>query len=352
MKPTNALNDTRRKNSNKADAAELGPLVRRFLLEHLVGERNLARNTQQSYRDTLRLMLPFMARQARTRIELLTVEDLTAQRVRAFLLELETKRHCAIATRNQRLAAIHSLAHFIARRAPEHMGWSGELCAIPFKRCARPGITYLEKTEMDDLLAAPDINTAQGRRDYGLLLFLYNTGARADETAHVQIKDLDLGATPSRDCSSVVIRGKGSKLRRCPLWNKTVQELSHLIRARPEADHVFLNRQGHPLTRYGIHAMVERYAKAVGQKTPSLKHKRVSPHTIRHTTATHLLRAGVDINTIRAWLGHVSLNTTNIYAEVDLEMKAKALARCEVSRTTSHAKWRDDKDLMEFLRKL
>ena len=119
MKPTNVLNDTRRKNPNKADATELGPLVRRFLLEHLVGERNLARNTQQSYRDTLRLMLPFMARQACTRIERLTVEALTAQRVRAFLLELETKRHCAIATRNQRLAAIHSLAHFIARRAPE-----------------------------------------------------------------------------------------------------------------------------------------------------------------------------------------------------------------------------------------
>jgi site-specific recombinase XerD len=352
MKPTNVLNDTRRKNPNKADATELGPLVRRFLLEHLVGERNLARNTQQSYRDTLRLMLPFMARQACTRIERLTVEALTAQRVRAFLLELETKRHCAIATRNQRLAAIHSLAHFIARRAPEYIGWSGELCAIPFKRCARPGITYLEKTEMDGLLAAPDINTAQGRRDYGLLLFLYNTGARADETAHVQIKDLTLGATPSRDCSSVVIRGKGSKLRHCPLWNKTVQELSRLIRGRPDADHVFLNRQGHPLTRYGIHAMVERYAKAVGQNMPSLKRKRVSPHTIRHTTATHLLRAGVDINTIRAWLGHVSLNTTNIYAEVDLEMKAKALARCEVSRTTSRVKWRDDKDLMKFLRNL
>jgi integrase/recombinase XerD len=352
MKPTNVLNDMRRKNSSKADAAELGPWVRRFLLEHLVGERNLARNTQQSYRDTLRLLLPFMARQAGTRIERLTVEALTAQRVRAFLLELETKRHCAIATRNQRLAAIHSLAHFVARRAPEYVGWSGELCGIPFKRCARPGITYLEKPEMDGLLAAPDINTAQGQRDYGLMLFLYNTGARADETAHVQIKDLNLGATPSRDCSSVVIRGKGNKLRHCPLWNKTVQELSRLIRGRPDADHVFLNRQGHPLTRYGIHAMVERYAKVVGQNTPSLKRKRVSPHTIRHTTATHLLRAGVDINTIRAWLGHVSLNTTNIYAEVDLEMKAKALARCEVSRTTSRVKWRDDKDLMGFLRNL
>ncbi len=352
MKPTNVLNNTRRKIPTKADTARLGPWVRRFLLEHLVNERNLARNTQRSYRDTLRLMLPVMARLAHTPVERLVVEALTSQRMRTFLLELETQRHCGIATRNQRLAAVRSLAHFIARRAPEYMDWSGELCAIPFKRCARPGITYLEKNEMDALLAAPDVNTPQGRRDYALLLFLYNTGARADEAAHIQILDLHLAATPSRDPSSAVIRGKGSKLRHCPLWNKTVQELFRLIRGRPEGDHVFLNREGCPLTRYGVHAMVERHAKAVAKRMPALRRKRVSPHTIRHTSATHLLRAGVDINTIRAWLGHVSLNTTNIYAEADLEMKAKALARCEVSRTKGRAKWRDDKNLMAFLSRL
>jgi integrase/recombinase XerD len=352
MKPINALNDTRGKSPRRADAAGLGPWIRRFLLEHLVEDRNLAHNTQQSYRDTLRLLLPFMARQARTSIERLTVEDLSPQRIRAFLLELEAKRHCAAATRNQRLAALHSLARLIARHAPEYVCWSGELCAIPFKRCARPGITYLEKAEMDGLLASPDANTAQGRRDYGLLLFLYNTGARADEAAHVQIGDLTLGATPRRDCSSVVIRGKRNKLRRCPLWSKTVRELSQLIRGRPDADHVFLNRQGCPLTRYGVHAVVERHAKAATKNLPSMARKRVSPHTIRHTTATHLLRAGVDINTIRAWLGHVSLNTTNIYAEVDLEMKAKALARCEVRGGPPRRKWRDNPDLMQFLRNL
>lgn len=317
-----------------------------------MAERNLARNTQQSYRDTLRLLLPFTARHARTTVERLRVRDLSAKRVRAFLLELETKRGCAIATRNQRLAAIHSLAHFIARQAPELVSWSSDVCAIPFKRCARPGITYLEKAEMDGLLAAPDASTSQGRRDYGLLLFLYNTGARADEAAHVQVSDLDLGHVPHRDGSSVVLRGKGSKLRRCPLWSKTVQELSHLIRDRPDAEHVFLNRQGHPLTRYGIHAIVERYAKVLSRTIPTLARKRVSPHVIRHTTATHLLRAGVDINTIRGWLGHVSLNTTNIYAEVDLEMKAKALALCEVSRGSPRQRWRNDPDLMQFLRNL
>ena len=144
------------------------------------------------------------------------------------------------------------------------------------------------------------------------------------------IGDLQLGLKPERDPSAVLIRGKGNKLGRCPLWARTVSELTVLVHGRAEKEHVFLNRRGEPLTRFGIHTMVERYAARAAEKMPSVATKRVSPHTIRHTTATHLLRAGVDINTIRAWLGHVSLTTTNVYAEVDLEMKAKALASCEV----------------------
>ena len=173
------------------------------------------------------------------------------------------------------------------------------------KKSARPLIAYLEKDELDALLKAPDRRTAQGRRDYAVLLFLYNTGARADEVAHVRIGDLDLGVASSRDASSVVLRGKGNKSRRCPLWPRTVDELRPLIGHRAASQHVFLNRRGQPLTRFGIHALVERYAARVATKLPSVAKKRVSPHTIRHTTATHLLRAGVDINTIRAWLGHV-----------------------------------------------
>jgi integrase/recombinase XerD len=334
------------------DAALLGPWVRRFLLEHLVGERNLARTTQQSYRDTLRLMLPFIARSAHRAIDRLGVEDLSADRIRTFLQELEEKRGCGIATRNQRLAAIHSLARFIGLRSPEHIRWCGEVRAIPVKKAPRPLVTYLEKKEMDALLAAPDVSTAQGRRDHAVLLFLYNTGARADEVAHVRIADLDLGQTPCRDPSSVLIRGKGNKLRRCPLWARTVNELIPLVSGRAPSEHVFLNRRGQPLTRFGVHALVERYAAAVAEAMPSLAGKRVGPHTIRHTTATHLLRAGVDINTIRAWLGHVSLSTTNIYAEVDLEMKAKALANCEIGGGESQKPWREDSGLMEFLRTL
>jgi site-specific recombinase XerD len=171
---------------------------------------------------------------------------------------------------------------------------------VPFKKAPVVPVGYLEKKEMDALLAAPDVNTTHGRRDHGLLLFLYNTGARADEAAHVLIGDLQLGLTPERDPSAVLIRGKGNKQRRCPLWAKTVETLRPLVGRRGPQEHVFLNRRGQPLTRYGIHALVERHARRVATELPSVAKKRVSPHTIRHTTATHLLRSGVDINTIRA----------------------------------------------------
>src|SRR5262245_14650822 len=167
------------------ETAQLGPWVRRFLLEHLVGERNLARNTQRSYRDTLALLIPFIAGKVHKQVDQLNVDHVTAEHVRQFLQDLEETRGCSATTRNQRLAGIHALAHFIGQRGPEHIEWCGQIRAIPFKRAAKTPITYLEKSEMDALLAAPDRNTALGRRDYGLLLFLYNTGARADEAAQL-----------------------------------------------------------------------------------------------------------------------------------------------------------------------
>jgi integrase/recombinase XerD len=203
---------------------------------------------------------------------------------------------------------------------------------------------------MDALLAAPDMATNQGRRDYALLLFLYNSGARADEVAQVRVSELTLPAVSERDLASVLIRGKGNKTRQCPLWAQTVRELDTLVQGRSSSERVFLNRCGRPITRFGIHTLVERYAARAAAKVPSLAKKRVSPHTIRHTTATHLLRSGVDINTIRAWLGHVSITTTNVYAEVDLEMKAKALANCEVEDRKKAAPWKEDRRLMAFLR--
>lgn len=334
------------------DTSLLGPWLRRFLMEHLVGERNLARNTQRSYRDTLQLLLPYIARCARKPIDRLAVTEVSADRVRQFLNDLEEKRGCVIATRNQRLAALHALARFIGLRAPEMVEWCGQVRAVPFKKFAKSLVTYLEKPEMDAILAAPHMTTAQGRRDHALLLFLYNAGSRADETAQLRIGDLTLPQVPDRDLASVLIRGKGNKFRRCPLWPQTVHELTPLVQDRGPDEHVFLNRSGRPITRFGIHTLVERSAIRAVRQVPSLATKRVSPHTIRHTTATHLLRSGVDINTIRAWLGHVSLETTNVYAEVDLETKAKALANCEVEGKKKSVPWKKDEGLMEFLRML
>jgi integrase/recombinase XerD len=330
-----------------SDTAFLGVWLRRFLLEHLVGERNLARNTQRSYRDTLVLLIPFVAAKLNKPLDRLTPIDLSADVVRLFLTHLEESRQSSIATRNQRLAALHALARFVGERSPEHIVWCGQIRAIPFKKTTKVLIPYLDKPEMDTLLAAPDRQTSQGRRDYAVLLFLYNSGARADEAAQLMIRDLHSGTLFVR------IFGKGGKERQCPLWRATVEALAPLIANRSPTNRVFLNRCGHPITRFGIHAMVERYAEKAQAKIPSLANKRVSPHTIRHSTACHLLRAGVDINTIRAWLGHVSLDTTNIYAETDLEMKAKALATCEVaSEPQTNKRWREDPQLMNFLRSL
>jgi len=334
------------------DTTLLSSWVRRFLLEYLVSERNLARNTQRSYRDTLCLLLPFAARQAKKKPDRLTVTDLSAEIIRGFLQHLEDSRRCGPATRNQRLAGIHSLAQFIGLHSPEHLEWCGQIRLIPSKRAPRSLITYLEKPEIDALLDAPDKSSEQGRRDHAILLYLYNTGARADEAAQTKIGDVDIAHSEARNHPLVLIRGKGNKLRRCPLWPQTTKELVPLISGRKLEEHVFLNRCARPITRFGIHTLVERYVQKASVQMPSLAGKRISPHTIRHTTATHLLRAGVDINTIRAWLGHVSLNTTNIYAEVDMEMKARALALCEVKDSISKRRWKDDPDVMKFLKTL
>jgi integrase/recombinase XerD len=308
------------------DKSLLGPWVRRFLLEHLVTERNLSHNTQASYRDTLTLLLPFASACGAHAIDRMTVEDMTPAIVRRFLDHLEHDRGSSVVTRNQRLAAVHSLARFIGMHSPLHLAWCSEVRSVPFKKTAKTLIGYLEKVEMDALLRQPDCSTGLGARDHALLLFLYNSGARADEVAKLTLGNLQLGAP-----SSVRILGKGNKVRLCPLWSATAAELSRLVLGRNAHGAVFLNRTGQPLTRFGIHRLVTHYAKLAGASVPSLVTKRISPHTIRHTTAVHLLRAGVDINTIRAWLGHVSLDTTHIYAEVDMEMKAKALASVDIT---------------------
>lgn len=323
----------------------VAPWVRRFLLEHVVADLNLSRNTQASYRDALVLFLPFTASERRQPVDQLEIECLSPEVVRSFLTHLEENRRCSVSTRNQRLSVIHSFARFIGTRSPEHLSSCAEIAAIPFKRSTKEALPYLDKAEMDALLAAPDRKTRLGRRDHALLLFLYNPGARCDEAARLTVADLDLGTSPA-----VKILGKGNKIRLCPLWTSTADTLRALTAGRGQQDPVFLNRRGDPITRFGIYAMVRRHAHQATQGVSSLRATRVSPHVIRHTTAVHLLRAGVDINTIRAWLGHVSLDTTNVYAEVDLEMKAKALDACEVANSKATASWHRQPGLMSFLK--
>ncbi len=328
----------------------LGTWVKRFLLEHLVSERNLSTNTQRSYRDTLALLLPYASSRLKTPVDRLEVFALSSDILRGFLDHLERVRKCSIRTRNQRLAAVHAMARYIAEHSPEHIAWCSEIRAVPFKRFTRNELTYLDKPEMDALLAAPDRRTQQGQRDYALMLFLYNSGARASEAASLIVEDLNLSAGKIGD---VQLRGKGRKNRRCPLWPVTVNVLLALIHNRALDQPVFVNRFGHAITRHGIHSMLRKHVRMAAASHPSLLRRPISPHSIRHTTATHLLRSGVDINTIRAWLGHVSIDTTNIYAEVDLQRKAEVLSHSGVLSSISPVKrWRDDPSLMAFLRSL
>jgi site-specific recombinase XerD len=335
-----------------SDKHTLGAWVRRFLMEHLPDDRNLSRNTQQSYRDALRLLIVFASSLLHKKADELRVADIDADLVRAFLRHLEEKRGCTISTRNQRLAAIHAMATFIGQRSPEDLGWSAQLRSVGFKRSTHVPVGYLDKREIDVLLAVPDQSTRIGYRDHVLLLFLYNSGARADEAAQLEIGDLTLCNDGTSTLSSVRLKGKGNKVRLCPLWASTAQALREITHGHGDKERVFLNRTGQPLTRFGVHDIVTRHARAAATSVPEMQKKKIGPHTIRHTTATHLLRAGVDINTIRAWLGHVSLDTTNIYAETDLDMKAKALGMCEQKQPPGRKRWRDNPDLLTFLAQL
>ena len=253
----------------------LASWLRRFLLEYLIDERNLSLNTQRSYRDGLTLLSPFAAKRRRCSVEALVVQDLSAPLTREFLHHLAVSRHCGPRTQNQRLALLHALARFIAQRRPEYWEWATQIQAVPFRKCPTELVPFLEPEEIHALLEAPDQSSPQGRRDHALLLFLYNTGARADEAAKLTVADLDL------DAASVRLHGKG-KRRSCPLWKDTVKTLTTLVAGRSPQSPVFLSCRGQALTRFGIHTLVERHVRTASQPQASMRHKRVSPHCLRH----------------------------------------------------------------------
>jgi integrase/recombinase XerD len=325
----------------------LGPWLRRFLCEHIVTERNLARNTQASYRDTFSLLLPFVSRKLNKPVDRLAVCDLTSRLVLQFLAHLETERGCSARTRNQRLAAIRSFARFVASRDPGHVEWSGHMRAIAIKKSMPISVGWLTRAEMESLLAVPDHRSRRGRHEHAMLLFLYNTGARVSEASQLKVRDLQMRrGNGGHDIA--ILHGKGGKTRQCPLWPETARILKGMTADLTADDAVFVSRLGAAFTRFGVHRLVARCAASV----PTLAARNVTPHVIRHTTACHLVLAGVDINTVRAWLGHVSIATTNIYAEIDLTLKASAVALCEVSGPSAGRTWKQDKDLMAFLRSL
>jgi integrase/recombinase XerD len=330
-----------------SERESLGPWLRRFLVEYIVTERNLARNTRTSYRDTFSLLLPFVSGKLRKPVDRLAVRDLTSGLVLMFLTHLEDDRGCSVRTRNQRLAAIRAFARFVGSRDPAHVEWCGHIRAVASKKSMSPPVGWLTRAEMEAMLAVPDRRTKRGRSEYALLLFLYNTGARVSEATQLKVRDLKFGrSNGGHDLAT--LQGKGGKMRQCPLWPETERVLANEVLDREAEAPVFVSRLGTQFTRFGVYRLIERCAARV----PELAARTITPHVIRHTTACHMVLAGVDINTIRAWLGHVSINTTNIYAEIDLTLKANAVALCEVGQQRPGRSWKEDKDLMAFLKSL
>jgi site-specific recombinase XerD len=330
-----------------SERESLGPWLRRFLVEYIVTERNLARNTRTSYRDTFSLLLPFVSGKLRKPVDRLAVRDLTSGLVLKFLTHLEDDRGCSVRTCNQRLAAIRAFARFVGSRDPAHVEWCGHIRAIASKKSMSPPVGWLTRTEMEAMLAVPDRKTSRGRREYALLLFLYNTGARVSEATQLKVRDLKFGrSNGGHDLAT--LQGKGGKIRQCPLWPETERVLANEVLDSEAEAPVFVSRLGTQFTRFGVYRLIERCTARV----PELAARTITPHVIRHTTACHLVLAGVDINTIRAWLGHVSISTTNIYAEIDLTLKANAVALCEVGQRRPGRSWKEDKDLMAFLKSL
>jgi site-specific recombinase XerD len=310
----------------------LANLIESFFRRFLIAQRNSSPNTVAAYRDAMKLLLIFVSeRQGKPPTELI-VEDLDRDVVLDFLDYLEQERGNCVSTRNARLTAIRSFFHHVARTDPPSIAIAKRVIGIPNKRTTRSAVTYLSKDELKALLEAPDRTTPLGRRDHCLILFLGRTGARVSECCDVNAADLHL-QWPQQ----VLLRGKGKKERAVPLSEDTAQQLKALLDERGlTADSegaVFVNARGERLTRHGVTHILKRAHVTAAKTDTNLATKRISPHTLRHTTAMHLLQSGVDLTTIQSWLGHETVNTTHHYAEADLEMKRRALNRCNDPET-------------------
>ena len=334
----------------------IGPLLHSFFEDYLKLQNGLRPASIKSYSDTIRLFLTFVSNQQKQKITRLLISDFSVKTVVGFLNFLEEKRFNHIRTRNNRLAALKTLFEYLGRRLPEVLAEAERISAIPIKRVAPPETYFLERDEIAALFSNLPKKGRYALRDHALLMFLYNTGARVQEIASLKVANLIL-----KDHPCVHLHGKGDKWRVCPLWEKTVILLKQLIfeeriENKPEYP-VFQAHTKRSLTRYGIYKIVRKHTQFLIKKKSDTSNLSISPHTFRHTTAVHMLEAGVEINVIRGWLGHVSLETTNRYAEINLRMKEAAMKLCEPPLNNSEefprkTIWRDDKTLLEWLQSL
>jgi len=332
-------------------ASVLSQALHGFFTDYLPRQRAMSPHTLHSYRDSLKLLLRFVAGKKHDP-SALTVEQLTVKQILAFLDHLEKGRENRTCTRNVRLTAIHSFFRYLGGLYPEHLEQAQRVLSIPFKRTATREIQHLDLAEIQAVVKSIDRSTRDGRRDVVLVSLMFNTGARVSEI--VGLKASDLRLTPP---ASVLLRGKGRE-RICPLWPET----AHLIRThleelgvhpdRPET--IFRNHCGRSLTRFGVRLILRKHFRRAAMKTPSLKQKRLHPHSLRHSTALFLLRAGNDLSTIAHWLGHASINTTNKYLAFDLEAKRQALAKAKplLQPNGKTGAWRHNSKLIAWLEAL
>jgi len=320
----------------------LGTLLESFFNKRLIEQQNVSQNTVNSYRDTWKLFLRFLTRVKKLSFSQLTLGEITAETVLDFFSYLEAERKCGVRTRNQRRAAIRAFAKHGILYEPQYLEEFQRILAIPAKRYECKVLGYLTRSEMEAVLAAPDLDTSLGRRDYTLLTVMYNTGARVSETVSIRCKDTGE--------AQILLHGKGGKDRVMPLWPETVRLIANFIAEKhlsPDQS-LFLNERGKPLTRSGIAYILRAVVAIAAKSCTSLRGRNISPHTIRHTTAMHLLQSGTDINVIRMWLGHVHLNTTHGYIEADLQMKRTALEKGGIMKPEEYS-WEPTDEVKAFL---